>query len=128
MKSVSILIAARNEAANILDCLRSVQALSFDKENLQILVGNDASEDNTAAIIRDFIADKPHFTLIDIQPHKSNILRGKTNVLAQLADHATGEYLFFTDADIEVPTDWIQNILPHFKPNVGIVTDRKSVV
>ena len=122
MKSVSILIAARNEAANILDCLRSVEALSYDKENLQILVGNDASEDDTAAIVRDFIADKPHFTIIDVQPNKSNALRGKTNVLAQLADHATGEYLFFTDADIEVPTDWIQNILPHFKPNVGIVT------
>ena len=122
MKSISILIAARNEAANILDCLCSVEALSYNKENLQILVGNDASEDDTAAIVRDFIADKPHFKLIDIKPCELNSLRGKTNVLAQLAQQATGEFLFFTDADIEVPVDWIENMLAAFKPNVGVVT------
>jgi len=127
MKSISILIAARNEAANILDCLQSVAALSYDKENLQILVGNDASEDDTAAIVRDFIADKPHFQLVEIAPCQAlrsqfTTLQGKTNVLAQLAQHATGEFLFFTDADIEVPTHWIQNMSAHFKPNVGVVT------
>ena len=134
MTKVSILIAARNEADNILDCLRSVEALSYPKENLQILIGNDASEDNTGELVQEFIKKKPHFQLITIQPWEglkpsqgySDVgqtqLKGKANVLAKLAKSATGDYLFFTDADIEVPKDWIQNMLPHFKVNVGIVT------
>lgn len=121
MKKVSILIAARNEAANILDCLRALAALSYPAQHLQILIGDDASEDETAALIEEFIGEKPHFKLVRITATVT-ALKGKTNVLAQLAHHATGEYLFFTDADIEVPTDWIQNMLAAFKPNVGVVT------
>jgi cellulose synthase/poly-beta-1,6-N-acetylglucosamine synthase-like glycosyltransferase len=135
VKKVTILIAARNEADNIVDCLKSVAALSYPKENLQILIGDDNSEDETAALVNEFIKDKPQFELIkivrdftavrDLQSRAkpvTNKLKGKPNVLTQLAHHATGEYLFFTDADIEVPADWIQNMLPHFKSNVGVVT------
>ena len=120
VKKVTILIAARNEADNIIACLRSVAALSYPKEDLQILIGDDASEDDTAALVSDFIKDKPHFELVSIIPGQP--LKGKTNVLIQLYQRATGDYLFFTDADIEVSVDWIQNMLPHFKTNVGIVT------
>ncbi|MEZ4901995.1 MAG: glycosyltransferase [Spirosomataceae bacterium] len=125
MTKVSILIAARNEAHTILDCLQSVEALSYPKENLQILVGNDASEDDTEQLVQNFITEKPYFQLINVINRENSInatLKGKANVLAHLAQHATGEYLFFTDADIEVPKDWIQNMLLHFKKNVGIVT------
>ncbi|MEI7584688.1 glycosyltransferase [Runella sp.] len=123
MKKVTILIAARNEADNIIHCLRSVAALSYPKEHLQVLIGDDASEDETASLTTDFIKDKPHFELVHIKQLSENSkLKGKTNVLAQLTQRATGDYLFFTDADIQVPTDWIQNMLPYFKPNVGIVT------
>ncbi|MFN8349138.1 MAG: glycosyltransferase [Spirosomataceae bacterium] len=120
MKKVTLLIAARNEADNILPCLRSVAALSYPKEQLQVLIGDDASEDETAALVTEFIQDKPHFELVRIIPDKHH--KGKTNVLAQLAQRAEGEYLFFTDADMEVPADWVQNMLSHFKPNVGVVT------
>lgn len=145
MTKIAILIAARNEANNILDCLRSVDALSYPKEHIQVLIGNDDSEDETAALVSKYIENKPHFTLVSIvQPadclnrpggHVSGSskrqtasiserykLKGKTNVLAQLAQLAQAEYLFFTDADIEVPINWIQNMLVHFKPNVGVVT------
>lgn len=129
MKKVTILIAARNEANNIVDCLGSLVGLSYPKENLQILIGDDDSDDQTAALIAKFIQDKPHFELIKIvgdyqslSKSFTNKLKGKPNVLAQLAHHATGDYLFFTDADIQVPPDWIQNMLPHFKFNVGIIT------
>jgi len=120
-KTVSILVAARNEAANILDCLSALDALSYPKDKLQILIGDDASEDNTALLVAEFIKEKPHFELVSIK-ESIDLLKGKANVLAQLAHHSTGEYLFFTDADIEVPPHWIENMLVSFKPNVGVVT------
>jgi len=126
VKKVSVLIAARNEADNIIACLQSVAALNYPPEYLQILVGNDASEDNTEALVQEFIRDKPHFELVDIIPApdsgKASTLKGKTNVLAQLTQRAQGEFLFFTDADIEVPVQWVENMLSQFKPQVGIVT------
>jgi 1,2-diacylglycerol 3-beta-glucosyltransferase len=126
MQKVSILIAARNEANNILACLKAIDALSYPKSELQVLIGNDDSEDNTLSIVADFIADKPHFEVIDIASSISN-LQGKTNVLAQLAHKATGDFLFFTDADIEVPPHWIENMLPHFKADIGVVTGITSM-
>lgn len=126
MKKVSILIAARNEADNILSCLQSVAALKYPSEHLQVLIGDDASEDITAALIDEFIRDKPHFNRIEIRPATA-LLKGKTNVLAQLAQRANGEFLFFTDADIEVPAGWIENMLPYFKSKVGIVTGITSI-
>jgi cellulose synthase/poly-beta-1,6-N-acetylglucosamine synthase-like glycosyltransferase len=119
-KRVSILLAARNEEAGILRCLLALDALNFPQDQLEILVGNDASTDATESVVLDFIRDKPHFRYLNVQ-HQNDGLRGKANVLAQLAQLATGEYLFFCDADIAVAPTWIDSMLRLFKPNVGVV-------
>lgn len=119
---VSILVAARNEEENILNLLESLEKLQYPKSALQILIGNDASTDQTAQIISDFIKEKSHFELINIDSQIGH-LKGKANVLAHLAHFTDGEYFFFTDADITVPESWISNMLQLFdeKPNTGIV-------
>lgn len=118
---VSILVAARNEEENIKHLLESLEKLQYPKSALQILIGNDASTDRTAQIISDFIKGKSHFELININLQIED-LKGKANVLAQLAHFANGEYLFFTDADISVPNNWLSNMLQLFesKPNTGV--------
>ena len=47
---VSILIAARDEEAALPRCLASLRALNYPAELLEILVGDDASTDGTAAV------------------------------------------------------------------------------
>jgi len=117
---VSILLAARNEEANIERCLRSLEALKFPKENIEICIGDDDSSDDTARIILDYIADKPYFKYHKVSDQILG-LKGKANVLAQLADLTKGKYLFFCDADIAVPTDWIEKMLGHFDEDTGVV-------
>lgn len=125
---VSILVAARNEEASILRCLRALDALRFPQHQLEILIGNDQSTDQTGPIVTAFIRDKPHFQLVGIHERIGN-QAGKANVLAQLARQATGNFLFFTDADIAVHADWITNMLREFSnPNVGIVTGCTQIV
>jgi cellulose synthase/poly-beta-1,6-N-acetylglucosamine synthase-like glycosyltransferase len=109
---VSILIAARNEALNILDCLMAIDKLKYPKDKLQVLIGNDQSEDETAQLVSNFIADKPYMQLYQIEKTVGKA-KGKANVLAQLANHATGDFLFFTDADIEVNEYWVDALLSH---------------
>ncbi|AFK03938.1 glycosyl transferase family 2 [Emticicia oligotrophica DSM 17448] len=119
--SISILVAARNEEKNILELLLSLSKLSYPKEQIQILIGNDDSTDKTAQIVESFIAKNNgyrDFQLVNIQHQVAN-LKGKANVLAQLAHLAIGEYFFFTDADIEVPEYWIEGFLSEMQ-NTGV--------
>jgi glycosyltransferase involved in cell wall biosynthesis len=127
---ISILLAVRNEANNILTCLESLEKLSFAKENLEILIGNDASTDDTATLIDNFIANKPYFRQYLITSNLNNLF-GKANVLAQLAKNAKGDWLFFTDADIQVPADWIQEMLQNHRQasvDIGMVMGFTSVI
>ncbi|MDZ7936214.1 MAG: glycosyltransferase [Emticicia sp.] len=116
---VSILVAARNEEENIADLLYSFSQLSYPKEQLQILIGDDDSTDKTAEIIENFIAENAYIQLITIKKQLAG-LKGKANILAQLAHYATGELFFFTDADIEVPKNWIESFVQERK-NEGVI-------
>lgn len=124
---VSILVAARNEAHCIERCLSYLARLNYPTDALQILIGNDDSSDQTAEIIARFIQDKPHFQLITITQN-IGLAKGKGNVLAQLAKHATGEYFLFTDADIAVPPHWVQAMLAGFDTEkVGVINGLSTI-
>ena len=118
---VSILIAARNEEANIERCLTSLTQLNYPPEQLEILIGDDASTDDTAALVARFIADKPQFRLLLIR-HRLGTARGKSNVLAHLSRAATTDYFLITDADMALPPDWVQTMLAAAPEGVGVVT------
>jgi len=118
---VTIMIAARNEEKNIMACLRSVDQLTYPKDRLEVLVGNDHSEDCTQELIAHFIRDKPWFQLVNIGHNLGNA-QGKANVLAQLTRQAKGEYFFFTDADIQLPRHWVESMLEGFDRQTGVVT------
>jgi cellulose synthase/poly-beta-1,6-N-acetylglucosamine synthase-like glycosyltransferase len=117
---VSILLAARNEQDNIERCLHSLNDLDFPMQNIEICIGDDDSTDDTAEIIQEFIRDKPRFKYYRISETLPG-LKGKTNVLAQLAHHAEGQYFFFCDADIAVPSTWIKAMLSQFRKDTGVV-------
>ncbi len=121
LPKVSVLVAARNEEQNIQRCLESLHKLSYPKDKLEIIIGNDESTDNTVKVVDDFIRNKKQFSFYNITI-KLGKAKGKANVLAHLARIATGDFLFITDADIAVPEDWIQNLLPHFEKDTAIVS------
>ena len=95
---ISVLIPARNEAANIGACLRSLLAQAYP--NCEILVLDDASDDGTAAIVRALAVSDAQGRL-RLLPGKElpKGWLGKCHACAQLAAAATGDYLLFTDAD-----------------------------
>lgn len=105
---VSVLVAARNEETNILHCLNSLARLSYP--HLEVLIGDDNSVDNTLHLVQDFAKNHTRFSVIQIKANYGNAI-AKANVLAQLAHKAKGEWLFVTDADTQVPSDWIENML-----------------
>ncbi|MBX3102420.1 MAG: glycosyltransferase [Bacteroidetes bacterium] len=121
-RTISILVAARNEEACILDCLISLEHQKYPRELLDIHIGDDGSTDATARIIQEFIRDKPHFHYHRITETRPG-LRGKQNVLAQLAQRARGELMLITDADVIHGRHWAALLAGGFRtPGVGIVT------
>lgn len=118
---VSILIAARNEQATISHCLRAITQLNYPINALEVLIGNDQSTDQTAERVAEFVQTRPNFHLVNIRECLPG-LRGKANVLAQLAHRAKGQILLFTDADTVVPVDWVTELTRRFTGNTGVVT------
>jgi 1,2-diacylglycerol 3-beta-glucosyltransferase len=124
---LSILVAARDEEAAIVDCLQALAALDYPTAQLQILIGDDGSSDRTAELIQSFIADKPwmHYRLID---RTLPGMKGKQNVLALLAQEADGEFILVTDADIRVHPEWAAGMLGAFhREDVGVVCGTTAV-
>ncbi len=95
--SLSVLIPARNEAAVIGACIRSLLAQDYPGA-LEILVLDDHSTDDTARIACDIANHDARVRVLA----GGNLLpgwKGKPNALRQLAAQATGDLLLLTDAD-----------------------------
>ncbi|RDI61934.1 glycosyltransferase [Microvirga subterranea] len=96
---VSILIPARNEAANIgaaLDC-----ALASMGVPVEIIVMDDGSTDSTAEIVRTYAARDPRVRLLTAPPLEDG-WTGKVHACHHLAQAARGTHFLFTDADVRL--------------------------
>jgi cellulose synthase/poly-beta-1,6-N-acetylglucosamine synthase-like glycosyltransferase len=126
--SVSVIIAARNEEANIRACLESVSKLTYPKELLEVIVVNDRSTDATQGIIEEFTTWHSFITLVNAVEDPNGKLKGKTNAIAQGVDVARGKIILFTDADCIVPERWVEETVKYYsEENVGLVAGFTSL-
>jgi len=93
---ISILIPARNEESNIATCLESLRKQVYP--NYEILVLDDNSSDDTAAVVERIAAVDPRVRLLRGKPLPQG-WAGKPFACHQLAAEARGSWLLFTDAD-----------------------------
>lgn len=110
---VSILIPARNEAGRITPCLRSLLAQNYPK--FELLVLNDHSEDDTAAVVLAEGCSREKGARCRLIEGKSLPAgwTGKAWACHQLAAVARGDYLLFTDADTIHDPDALGAFLGH---------------
>jgi len=120
LPGITVVVAARNEEENILECLQSLDALKYPDGKLEIIIVNDSSTDKTGQIIDEFISDKPIFK--SILPGKSiGNLKGKANAIANAIDACTGEIILTTDADCTVDPAWAETIASYYSEEVAFV-------
>ena len=113
--SVSIVIAARNEEANLPAKLKTLQLLEYPQDRIQIVVASDGSTDRTASILREQ-ADRVVAVILD----ESN---GKACALNEAVKHSTGEILVFLDARQFVEPNSVSELVSCFAdPGVGAVS------
>jgi glycosyltransferase involved in cell wall biosynthesis len=95
--SVSIIVPARNEEANI---ERLVRSLAAQRGVREILIVDDQSEDRTLEILEALKAEIPLLRVLRIDSLPEGWL-GKTYAASVAAREAAGDWLLFTDADTE---------------------------
>src|SRR5262245_45717651 len=95
--TVSVIVAARDEAAGIGAGLRSLQRLDYPK--LEIIAVDDRSTDGTSEILDGMAEVDRRLTIVHVSDIPEGWL-GKNHALFVGATRATGEMLLFTDADI----------------------------
>ena len=117
--SVSVVVPARNEAANIDACLRALAAQTYPDDHLEIIVVDDRSTDDTAARIDKWTHRLPNLSRVSVT--QQDYACPKKNALWQGIKHARGDIIFSTDADCQPGPNWITSTLPHFAPNAGMV-------
>jgi cellulose synthase/poly-beta-1,6-N-acetylglucosamine synthase-like glycosyltransferase len=116
--TVSIVIAAHNEAARIGATLENKLALDYPPHKVQIIVVSDASTDGTDAIARQ--VGGPRVLVLRQEPR-----RGKTAALNIGVKQATGDIVVFADANSMYAADALHLLVRNFgDPQVGYVTGR----
>ncbi|MGK0362025.1 MAG: chlorobactene glucosyltransferase [Bradymonadia bacterium] len=98
--SLSIVVPARNEAANIERCVRAAFAVDWAGD-LQVVVVDDRSTDGTGEILARLAADEPRLKVVMGADPPAGWL-GKPHALHIGQQHATGDWLLFLDADVSV--------------------------
>jgi chlorobactene glucosyltransferase len=95
---VSVLVPARNEEHRVLaDCIHSI--LEQDYGRLEIIAVNDHSTDATGAILESLAGADARLRVIEGEEPPAGWL-GKAYAMHQAFNHARGEWILATDADM----------------------------
>jgi cellulose synthase/poly-beta-1,6-N-acetylglucosamine synthase-like glycosyltransferase len=100
--SVSVVFAARNEARSLPGTLASLRQQTWS--NLQVIAVDDRSTDETGRILDEAAAVWPKLQVIHIAELPAGWL-GKTHALQIASQNALGDWLLFTDADVQFARD-----------------------
>ncbi len=114
---VSILISAFNEEEVIENKIRSIFNTTYPLEKIEVLVGSDASEDNTNSILEKL---SHTFPLLQFFPFHQR--RGKGNVINDLYDRSKGSIILLTDANVMLERSTLFELVKFFKDqDIGLV-------
>ena len=116
---ISLIICTKDRYPQLARCLDSVQSIRFDRPWELIIVDN-ASTDDTAEGVRDFIAATDVRAMYLFEPKQ-----GKCHGLNSALEIASGQILAFTDDDCYPAPDFLSQVWSAFEdPSVGYIGGR----
>jgi glycosyltransferase involved in cell wall biosynthesis len=106
---ITVVVCAHNEARHLPACLYSLLAQTRPPDEL--LVINNASTDETAAVARDV----PNVRVVD-EPRKGLVIARET-----ARREALGNLLVYVDADCRAPLTWLARVAAHFERDPHLI-------
>jgi glycosyltransferase involved in cell wall biosynthesis len=121
LSSVSAFFPCYNDANTIPGLVRAVEAaLKQITDDYEIIVVNDASRDNSAAVLEELKLEVPSLRVIQ---HETN--RGYGGALSSGFENATKDYVFYTDGDGQYDPSELVLLAQHMQPGVDVVNGYK---
>ncbi|MCX7879441.1 MAG: glycosyltransferase [Ignavibacteria bacterium] len=126
---VSVIVPARNEEANIEQCIRSLKELDYPSNKFEIIAVNDRSTDNTRSILESLQKDTPNLKIVNLEnDEQKDGIPGKAGTIHIGVKNSKGKIIFNTDADCTVPQKWLLSLVGIYnEPGVGFLTSYTSV-
>ena len=123
LPTMSVVVPARNEEANIARTLRQLMESDYPREKLQVIVVDDCSADRSLAIMKETQQTYPELVVLGLEQRV-----GKRHALATGFGLATGQVIVFIDSDSFVQPDALRNLVNRFSdPRVAAVTGHCDV-
>jgi len=112
---ISIIIPARNESENLTALLHSLSAQSYPQQLFEVIIVDDHSTDNTAAIVRNYGA--PNIRLVSLKEYidSAEINSYKKKAIEIGILQSKGTLIVTTDADCLLPKNWLQTIAAFYE-------------
>ena len=111
---ISVVFAARDEEEKLPAALATLVAIDYPQ--LEIIAVDDRSTDATSRLLDEFAAAHPQLKVVHIQELPPGWL-GKPHALQNAYEVSSGEWLVFTDADVQFQRDSLRRV-------VSLVRDR----
>jgi mycofactocin glycosyltransferase len=109
---VSIIVPVFNRADEIEVCLTSLQKLDYPREQIEIIVVDDASTDQTTAVVKRF----------GVKLIIQSLNKGQSAARNLGAAAARGELIAFIDSDCRADEKWLKELVPYFQdPRIALV-------
>lgn len=114
---VTVLICARNEAANLQNYLPEI--LKQQYPHFEVLVADDASSDETPQVLAKMKQQSPHLRSLRLEQKTQG---GKKEILELGLSQAHSEWVLLTDADCRPASrHWIATMIEAVEPNIDLV-------
>jgi cellulose synthase/poly-beta-1,6-N-acetylglucosamine synthase-like glycosyltransferase len=107
---VSVIIPARNEEENISAILRCIINQNYPKHLLDIVVVDDASTDNTAALVKQYANDGVRLIQQKLTDENNAY---KKKAIDYAISQCNSTIIITTDADCRVSENWVRTIVAY---------------
>lgn len=117
---VTVIVPARNEAAGVGTCVRTILAQDYPQARMELILVNDHSEDDTVTLAMAAAQGDARFRCIDLEAQTGTAY--KKAAVARGIAAAQGSIIVTTDADCHMGTGWLRAMVQQFDGETDLVS------
>ncbi len=119
---ISVIIPARNEAANIEGCIRSLLAQDYPPELYEIIVVDDHSTDATSEIVLSHSGENIHYIRLADHVRENEVITAyKKKAISVGIKSSKGDLIITTDADCAALPHWLKYMAAFYESEKSIM-------
>jgi glycosyltransferase involved in cell wall biosynthesis len=114
MIKISIIVCAFNEEFRIQNCLKSIASQIVNNFNIEVLIVDNQSSDNTQKICNKFIKESPDANIRYLRIDHVQLSKSRNVGIL----NTTGDKVVFIDADAVADKNWLKKLLSGFDNDI----------